>query len=145
MKKLLLLVGIGLSANILLAQTPCEAGFAGIWPCENVDVWSFMTLDEIGGGANSNDVWGWTDSESGREFALIGKNTGTAFIEITDPLYPVYLGSLATQTDPSLWRDVKVYSNHAFVVSEAGDHGMQIFDLTQLLTVDSHCFLRWFW
>ncbi|MFT5185196.1 MAG: choice-of-anchor B domain-containing protein [Flavobacteriales bacterium] len=137
MKKLLLLVGIGLSANILLAQTPCEAGFAGIWPCENVDVWSFMTLDEIGGGANSNDVWGWTDSESGREFALIGKNTGTAFIEITDPLYPVYLGSLATQTDPSLWRDVKVYSNHAFVVSEAGDHGMQIFDLTQLLTVDS--------
>lgn len=137
MKKLFLLIGIGLSANVLSAQTPCEDGFADIWPCENVDMWSFMTLAEIGGGDNTNDVWGWTDSDSGREFALIGKNTGTAFIEITDPLAPIYLGSLATQTTPSLWRDVKVYSNHAFIVSEAGDHGMQIFDLTQLLTIDS--------
>jgi choice-of-anchor B domain-containing protein len=137
MKKLSLLIGIGLSVTLLSAQTPCEAGFAGIWPCSNVDMWSFMTLSEIGGGDNTNDVWGWTDADSGREFALIGKNTGTAFIEITDPLNPVYLGSLATQTTPSLWRDVKVYSNYAYIVSEAGEHGMQVFDLMQLLTVDS--------
>ena len=33
------------------------------------------------------------------------------------------------------WRDVKVYQNHAFVVSEASGHGMQVFDLTQLRDV----------
>jgi len=32
----------------------------------------------------------------------------------------------------SLWRDAKVYKNHAFIVSEAVDHGMQVFDLTTL-------------
>jgi choice-of-anchor B domain-containing protein len=117
------------------AQTPCEDGMAGDWPCENIDLWAFMTLDDIGGGANTNDVWGWTDETSGREFALIGKDNGTAFIEVTDPGDPIYLGTLDTETTASLWRDIKVFDNRAYIVSEAGDHGMQIFDLTLLLDV----------
>ena len=32
----------------------------------------------------------------------------------------------------STWRDIKVYQNHAFIVSEASSHGMQVFDLTEL-------------
>jgi len=36
----------------------------------------------------------------------------------------------------STWRDIKVYNNYAFIVSEAAEHGMQIFDLTQLSNVD---------
>jgi choice-of-anchor B domain-containing protein len=31
-----------------------------------------------------------------------------------------------------LWKDVKVYDNHAFIVSESVGHGMQVFDLRQL-------------
>jgi len=31
-----------------------------------------------------------------------------------------------------IWRDIKVYDDHAFIVSEAREHGMQVFDLTQL-------------
>ena len=34
----------------------------------------------------------------------------------------------------SAWRDLKVYKNHVFVISEQETHGMQIFDLTQLRT-----------
>lgn len=34
----------------------------------------------------------------------------------------------------SNWRDIKVHANHAFVVSEASGHGLQIFDLTRLRT-----------
>ena len=30
-------------------------------------------------------------------------------------------------------RDIKVHQNHAYIVSEATGHGMQVFDLTQLL------------
>jgi choice-of-anchor B domain-containing protein len=34
------------------------------------------------------------------------------------------------------WRDIKVYSNHAFIVADgARDHGIQIFDLTKLRNV----------
>jgi len=33
----------------------------------------------------------------------------------------------------SVWRDMKVYQNHAYIVSDgAGEHGMQVFDLTRL-------------
>lgn len=135
MKKYTFTAALVFSITAFFAQTPCESGFADQWPCEAVDLWSYMPLGDMGGGANTNDIWGWTDELSGREFALVGKNTGTAFVEITDPANIIYLGSLETHTTPSLWRDIKVYNNHAFIVSEAGDHGMQIFDLTELLTI----------
>ena len=59
----------------------------------------------------------------------------------------MYLGKLPTATTNSNWRDVKVHKNHAFIVSEARHHGLQIFDLTRLrnvpkppetFTVDTH-------
>lgn len=118
-------------------QTPCVNGMVAGYPCENVDLWAFVSFDEMGGGTYANDIWGWTDQASGREFALVGKNNGTSFVEITDPGNPIYLGSLITHTSNSTWRDIKVYQNHAFIVSEAGGHGMQVFDLTQLLTTET--------
>jgi choice-of-anchor B domain-containing protein len=49
----------------------------------------------------------------------------------------VFLGQLPTQsaTGGIFWRDIKVYKNHAFVVSENTNHGMQVFDLTRLRNV----------
>lgn len=47
-----------------------------------------------------------------------------------------YMGRLPTQTEPSSWRDIKVIGNHAYIGSEARDHGLQIFDLAKLLKVD---------
>ena len=32
----------------------------------------------------------------------------------------------------SIWRDIKVVNNHAFIVAETYNHGMQIVDLTRL-------------
>ena len=29
-------------------------------------------------------------------------------------------------TNPSSWRDMKVVNDHAYIVSEASDHGMQV-------------------
>jgi choice-of-anchor B domain-containing protein len=47
----------------------------------------------------------------------------------------VYLGRLPTVTDSSIWRDIKVIGNTAFIVSEAPSHGLQVFDLTRLLPI----------
>ena len=116
--------------------TPCENGFAGIYPCDQVDFMSQLTPNQVGGG-EMNDIWGWTDPLDGKEYALLGRTSGTAFIDITDPNNPVYLGDLPTHTVSSLWRDIKVYSNHAFIVSEASGHGMQVFDLTNLRNVSN--------
>ncbi len=45
------------------------------------------------------------------------------------------MGKLPSATGTSTWRDIKVYQDHAFIVSEAGGHGMQVFDLTKLRNV----------
>jgi len=122
-----------------MSASGCVGGLAGGYPCNNVDLEAFMPLAEIGGTSSNsaaNDIWGWTDPLSGREFAIIGLVFGTSFVEITDPANPVYLGELPTHgAFGSSWRDIKTYADHAFIVSEANQHGMQVFDLTQLLTV----------
>lgn len=112
---------------------PCENGMAGIYPCNGFDLIGLVTLAEMSA-SSANDVWGWTDSTTGNEYALAGLDNGTAFIDITGD-EPIYLGKLPTATTSSTWRDIKIYGNYAFIVSEAGGHGMQVFDLTKLLNI----------
>ena len=85
------------------------------------------------GGGSGNDLWGWTDSTTSREYALMGLTDGTAFVDVSTPASPVFLGRLPSQTFASTWRDIKVYDDHAYIVADAaGAHGMQVFDLTRL-------------
>ena len=121
---------------LTLAQTPCENGIAGSYLCSGYDLQSSFSLGQLGASAG-NDSWGWTDPVDGKEYALIALNNGTAFIDVSDPVSPIYLGKLPTHTSSSTWRDVKVYEDHAFVVSEANGHGMQVFDLTRLRNVSN--------
>jgi choice-of-anchor B domain-containing protein len=118
-----------------LSNVNCVDGTAGPFPCENVNLRSFMPLGSIGGG-QLNDIWGWTDPQTGREYALVGKTNGTAFVDVTDATSPVYLGDLPShqpvETIFNVWRDIKVYKNHAYVGSEEPAHGVQVFDLTRL-------------
>ncbi len=123
-----------MASMVSFAQTPCQNGFAGPYPCNDYDLMSHITLSTMSAG-EGNDSWGWTDPSTGKEYAIIGLNNGTAFIDISDPVNAVYLGKLPTATSNSSWRDVKVYNNHAFIVSEAANHGMQVFDLTRLRNV----------
>lgn len=133
MKKVLSIIVCLISA-ICIAQTPCVNGMAGSFPCNGYDLQANLTLSQLNS-SFGNDSWGWTDPLDNKEYALVGLDNGTAFIDISDPINPVYLGKLPTHTQNSIWRDIKVYNNYAFVVSEAGGHGMQVFDLTRLRSV----------
>lgn len=116
------------------ARTPCDNGMAGVFPCNDYDLMAHITLNDMSA-LSGNDSWGWTDTSTNKEYALMGLDNGTAFIDISDPIKPIYLGKLPTTTFNSSWRDVKVYKNYAFIVSEAADHGLQVFDLTKLRNV----------
>ncbi len=118
----------------VLGFTACVGGFAGGFPCQNVDLMALLPLNTIGGGTG-NDCWGWTDSVTGMRVALMGRSSGTSFVDITIPESPIYLGNLPTHTVNSTWRGIKVYNDHAYIISEASGHGMQIFDLRQLRNV----------
>jgi choice-of-anchor B domain-containing protein len=101
----------------------------------NVTFQSVTPVSQLGGDNfdSGTDLWGWTDSQTGKEYALMTHTSGTAFVDVTDGNNPDYLGFLPSHTGISAWRDVKVYQDHAFIVSDGnGPHGMQVFDLTQL-------------
>ena len=110
---------------------PCENGFAGEYPCKGYDLLGHMAVADFNA-QEANDIWGWTDASTGKEYALMGLDNGTAFIDITDTENLVYLGKLPTATVASPWRDIKVMGNFAYIVAEASGHGVQVFDLTKL-------------
>jgi choice-of-anchor B domain-containing protein len=140
------------ASPVFTATWPCENGIADVYPCKGYDLMSYMSLDDLTPeGINNvnlagNDSWGWTDPDTGKEYALVGLNSHTAFVDISNPSMPILVGALPTATLNSIWRDIKVYQNHAFIVSEASGHGMQVFDLTRLrdtippeiFTADTH-------
>ena len=122
----------------------CEDGSVEQFDCTDIELYAYvpgsmLTAPERARGVRANDNWGWTDAATGREYALVGRNDGTSFIDITDPTNPVLLGDLPkTPNTPrsQLWRDIKTFEDHAFIVADgAGAHGMQVFDLTRLRDV----------
>ncbi|MFB6271649.1 MAG: choice-of-anchor B family protein [Salinibacter sp.] len=124
-------------SSITGQEVECSNGTAAGYPCKRVDLLSYLNLEDLGGTGNvkANDIWGWTDPQTGTEWALVGRTDGVAFVDVSTPTNPVYVGELPTHSRASTWRDMKVYDNHVFVVSEAAEHGMQVFDLTQLRSV----------
>ncbi len=122
----------------LIGETiECVDGMAAIFPCDNVDLVAFMPIHELGGsrGVGVNDMWGWADPDTGREYAVVGMGDRTSFVDVTDPYAPVWVGSLekTAGANSALWRDVKIYGDHVFIVADgAGAHGVQIFDLAHL-------------
>ena len=146
MRRLSAVLLLTLSASVTAgAQTiACENGMAvlpdvGGFECDGVDLVGYLppasfAVDGSPAAAEHNDIWGWTDPETGVEYALVGTLNGVGFVDLSDPSVPRLVGKLPTATSPSLWRDLKVYADHAFIVSEAAGHGMQVFDLTRLRT-----------
>ncbi|KAJ3746696.1 hypothetical protein DFH05DRAFT_1486278 [Lentinula detonsa] len=128
-----------LSLDPVSEFVPCMDGYSSFssnhtYACQNTDMYAFVPHWAMGSDNRvGNDVWGWTDGESGREFGMVGQGDGTAFVEIQSNGSIDYLGRLPTQSVDSIWRDIKVIGNIAYIGSEAEGHGVQIFNLSKLL------------
>ncbi|MEW5675579.1 choice-of-anchor B family protein [Flavobacterium enshiense] len=139
MKKIML-AGIVLFSLSVFSQTPCTGGYSGIFQCNKIDLQANLNFSQIGGNATTegSGCWGWTDPLTNKEYAIMGCSTHTAIVDITVPYAPVYLGKINSHNNiGSIWREVNVYNNYLYIVSEASGHGMQIFDLTRLRGVTS--------
>ncbi len=96
---------------------------------ENVALLSWLSPEDITGVAQTaNDVWGYV-SPSGREYAILGLRTGTAFIEVTDPVSPKVVKVVKGRR--STWRDMAVHGEYAYSVNERGG-GIQVIDLRKI-------------
>lgn len=77
---------------------------------------------------NVNDIWGYVDA-NGREYALVGTQIGTAIIDLSDPTNPTEVAFVTGVSNT--WRDIKVWGNYAYVITEA-QTGLLIIDLSNL-------------
>ncbi|GAB4500249.1 MAG: hypothetical protein OHK0019_38390 [Saprospiraceae bacterium] len=79
------------------------------------------------------NICGYT--QGGREYALLGASNGMVIVDITNPANPVNIvqipGPEGTPNFSSLWKEIKVYQNYAYLTTEAGG-GLQIIDLSNL-------------
>ena len=116
MKKLLLVLALVITLfNNSFSQLPNQATYL----LKNLDV----------AGRSYSALWGYT-AQNGREYALLGFNAGTAFIDITDS---ANIREVDVVTGLSSgWREMKTYGHYAYIVSEATNSRLQIVDLQYL-------------
>lgn len=77
-----------------------------------------------------NDVWGY--AADGREYALIGSRQFVHILDVTDPASITEIARLNdVPNSSSIWRDIKVYGDYAYCVTEAQE-GLQVIDLSNL-------------
>lgn len=87
-----------------------------------------------------NDIWGWT-SPAGEEYALASNTGGVAFVRVTDPENPVFLGRVESQ-DPlnfgNIWGDGATFGNFAYFTTEIvfEDEEGNIVDGSEITGVD---------
>ena len=120
MKIKLLVFVLFISISTTFSQTICTNGFAGIYPCDKVDLMSQLSFPQIGGNGTTkgSGCWGWTDPLNNKEYAIMGCTTHTAFVDITNPSQPVYKGKIVGHNNTSsIWREISVINNHALIVS----------------------------
>jgi choice-of-anchor B domain-containing protein len=127
----------GAASGPALSGVACVSGDAAGFPCSNVDLRAYLPLTDLST-SRLNDVWGWTDPLTGIDYAVVGTYTGVAFVSLADPDRPVVVGHLpGSSIFPSAWGDIRVHADHAFLVKESINHGLQVFDLTRLRSVAS--------
>ena len=105
-----------------------------IFAQNNLQLRSVVTYPEL-----LNDVWGYTDTATGREYAIVGLRNATSIVDVTKPDSAKEITRIAGPY--SVWRDIKTYGNYAYVVHDFTadtSQGLLIIDLTNLpISVDT--------
>ena len=86
-----------------------------------------------------SDIWGWNDTVNDHEYAIVGTTSGVAFVRVTDPTNPEFLGIVPTTnpaTTRNFWWDIKSNGDFAYWTTEVNDAPVFIFDLTRLHALD---------
>jgi choice-of-anchor B domain-containing protein len=135
--------GTGTAAlqNTQGAATSCAQGFAGQFPCRNVDFLAQLPLAGFSTApASMANLWGFVDLNDNREYAVIGLRNGTAIVDVSNPTSPREVVTVAGIA--SSWREVKIYQYrdtaanryraYAYVSTEAAGAGLQVIDLSGL-------------
>jgi len=96
---------------------------------QNQNMTLLKNLNQHSGATLYSAIWGYA-APDGKEYAILGCGTGTAFIEVTDTANIREVDFLTGVN--SAWREMKTYSHYAYIVSEGTNSKLQIVDLQYL-------------
>jgi len=82
------------------------------------------------GAEELSNIWGWKSPVDGKEYALVGADSGLSIVDVSIPSTPVVIKRIYGPF--STWREVRTNGNYAYVTTESGTIGLQIVDLTNL-------------
>lgn len=111
------------------------------FPSQNVTLLSqwdtSITVAEPVYAIRYNSIWGWTDPQDNKEYAIIGATDGTYIIDVTIPTAPLVRDYVKGRRDSCIWREYKTYQNYLYAVSDDGvnafnQNSLQIIDLSPL-------------
>ncbi|WP_371376827.1 choice-of-anchor B family protein [Thalassotalea aquiviva] len=119
----------------------CIGKMAGDHECSQLDLVGHLPLNAFSTNPReANDIWGYIDLNSFREYAIIGLNNGIGIVDVTSPSAPVVIDTIAS--NDTIWRDIKVYQrynftlhqwqSYAYITADDSDVGLLILDLTNL-------------
>lgn len=123
------------------AAAACVGNVSAGFPCQSVSLLSHLAFDTLKPvSTKANDIWGFTDLNTGREYAFIGVENGVAILDITDPTAPEQVG--APTGTSTTWRDIEIYQvfdasaqrwrAYAYVTADAVQDVLMLLDLSGL-------------
>lgn len=121
MRKLFILLLSGLLISAASAQAPGTS--------KNMNLLSNVTFATA-----ANDVWAYVDGDD-NEYALVGCRDSIIVIDVTVPTSPTMVDQFGGPS--SIWRDLKVYGDYAYIIHDntsGGDApvGLVILDMSGL-------------
>ena len=78
----------------------------------NMQLLGYLAFDQ-----QTSDITGFY--QDGREFAVVGLQNTTAFVDVTNPSFPFEVGRI--DGGNSIWRDLKYWNRHVYIGTEADD------------------------
>ncbi len=83
-------------------------------------------------GRKYSGCWGWHQSSTNREYALVGSSAGTYFVDVTVPTSPTVCAYVPGKPGCT-WREIKTYQNYCYVVSDdASPNRFQLIDMSAM-------------
>jgi len=124
-----------------LAGAPCTGGQSGGLACSNIELFSHLSRADVSATPSAaSDVWGFTDLNTGREYAVVGFNIGTGVFDVTDATTPREIGFIDGLN--TTWRDVKIHQYfddaldrwraYAYITTDGTADGLFVIDLAGL-------------
>lgn len=141
MKKQLLLLLLSVYSVAIVAQDSLYMKKNYHWNDNSLYFNTFFGIKQY-----FNEIWGWANPTTGKEYAIMGAADGTYFFDVTNVDSCYMIDYIPAKDRATIHRDYKTYGDYVYMVADEGDNSLQIFDMTSLpdsvtLAYDSNQFV----